>query len=99
VISAVFTVDAFAGPENVTKMVALVGTCVCPDAGDEEATENTPDEVVVTGVVLLPEEQPVISTTRKAAISATRKVNEVREKYREFDLFSMTLIPPATLRW
>jgi hypothetical protein len=84
-----FTVVALTGPENVTRMAVLVGTFVAPDAGEEEATENVPDGVVVTGAVLLPE-QPVIS--------ATRIVNEGTAELKKFNLCRIKVIPPATLR-
>ena len=42
------TVDAFAGAENVIEMAAVVDTEVAPDAGEEDATENVPDGVLVT---------------------------------------------------
>jgi uncharacterized membrane protein YccC len=85
VMLVVFTVVALAGPENVTKMAAVVATWVAPDAGDEEATENVPDGVVVAGVVLLPDEQPVIS--------ATKKMREVKATLEKFDLSCMAIAP------
>jgi len=85
-----FTVVAVAGPENVTRMAAVVDTEVAPVAGEEDATENVAAGVVVTGADLLPDEQPVIS--------ATRKVSEVKAKLKEIDLCRMRMPPPATLR-
>lgn len=66
-VSAMFvalTVVALAAPENVTRIAAVVDTDVAPDAGDEDATENVLDGGGVTGAVLLPDEQPVISAER-----------------------------------
>ena len=62
-ILVVFIVVALAGPEKVTRIAVLVGTCVWPGAGDEDATDIVPVGVV-TGAVLLPDEQPVISAPR-----------------------------------
>jgi len=47
-ILVLVTVDAFAGAENVIEMAAVVDTEVAPDAGEEDATENVPDGVLVT---------------------------------------------------
>jgi hypothetical protein len=77
-ISVLFTVDAFAGAENVIEMGEVVDTEVAPDAGEEDATENVPGGVEVTCAPLA---QPVIS--------ATRKVREVRAKLEEFVLRCM----------
>jgi hypothetical protein len=65
--------------------VALVATCVAPAAGDEDATKNLPDELVVTGAVLVPDEQP--------AISATKKVRDVKANLEKFDLSCMAIAP------
>ena len=76
-ISVVFTVAVSAEPENVIRMGAVVPTWVAPDGGEEDATENLPDGLVVKGAVLLPA-QPVIRMTRI--------LSELTPKLKEFIL-------------
>jgi hypothetical protein len=89
-ILAALTVVALAGPENVIEMGAVVDTEVASAAGDEAATENVPDGDVVTGAVLLLDEQPVIS--------ATKMDREAIENLQELGLYHMAISSPATLR-
>jgi len=89
-ILVLVTVVALAASENVIAMAVLVATWVAPDAGEEDATVNVAEGVVVTGLILTPDAHPVIS--------ATMKVSEIKDKLQD-KLGRIGTPPSAQLRW